>query len=282
MTKTTSILLAGAAGLALCLGSSPARALTISGVSSNSTTDNDNHADEEAVTGGSWLGTSSVTIADAVSNSATVERRFAGRAGAYEDGNITQSVDVKVTWTVTASPNVVYSILFAPEFHGLVKIYDGVSDEAGDLASLGGFSASLLKDAISISASGLGLSGGSRTTDGSNTVDSTGSKAITGLSGSHTFELTYTGSVVATGANNGLLCGENTSATAAWGMDGTMTGTCNAPADFFQYASSAAKDADGLFMPATVTITAVVPEPGTMLLLGAGLVGLAAQGRRRA
>ncbi len=278
MTKTTSILLAGAAGLALCLGSSPARALTISATQVNATTDNDDGSNnEDAGSGGAWLTDTSYTISDVVSNSATISRRYFGHAEAAEtNGFIVQDVDVTVTYSVTSSnAPTVYSISFLPEFHARVAV-----DSSGAPDTDGVTISNLTGKVNGVTYGLLGMSGGSQTTNGTTNIDETGARTFSGLTGNNTFAVNYRFTITADG-DVGIL--DNTFVAGLWGMDGTLNaGGVTALNDALdEYGTSAARDADGLFMPATVTITAI-PEPGTLLLIGAGLVGLAAQGRRRA
>jgi hypothetical protein len=124
---------------------------------------------------------------------------------------------------------------------------------------------------------------GTRSTAGTTNVDVTKSQTITGLTGTNTFELRYTGAAFGSADSSaGAFCNDNTANAALWGMDGTLSGySCSALNPNDNYGTTAERDADGFFVPATVTIT-TVPEPGTLLLLGAGLIGLAAQGRKRA
>jgi hypothetical protein len=272
------------AGLALALASGPASALTISATQVNSTTDNDNAAKEDAtVTGAFTGGISSQTIADTVGNSATVEHRYAGSVVATDTGDITQTVDVQLTWTVTASPTVVYDVSFAPEFHALLKLFDELSDESGDNATAGLLSAVLTVNGSPV-ADTLDFTSGARTTDGTTDHDRTPSPhVIVGLSGTNTLVLSYTGTIEADGNDAALCTGNITHAAVMWGLSNSVvTPVCDPPAStYFTYTNSSVMAADGLFLPIAVTITAV-PEPGTALLLGSGLLGLVVAGSRRA
>lgn len=278
MMRKNTLLLA-ATGLALALASGPASALTMTVTRTNSTTDNDNSANEDADTSGSVTG-SPVVLADVVSATGSATTRGAGYAESFDqNAGIVQTVDYTGTFAVTASANVTYSITFNNALHGLLKIADELADESGDVASISTMAAVLKQDAVTIG-DVLDLSGGSRSTAGSTNVDDTAAQTITGLTGSHTFTVRYTGSVTATSVG-ATLCANQTEAAALWGANGAFGAYCNAPADWDEYGSTAARDADGIFLGATVVITSVVPEPGTALLLGAGLLGLAVQGRKR-
>lgn len=283
MMRRTLLPLGVAAVLALSGG--PAQALSITLTRSTAaTSDNDNHGDEDAGVSSSTLTSDPVSVADTLGSSGTISARFAGHAeSASQNGaGLTQSIDVSVSFTVT--PGVlgqVYSIAFAPEFHGLLSLDDGNADESGDSASFSVLSAVLTMDGNPVSNTlHLGTGTTTRTTNGTTNVDRTASQTITGLTGIHTFELRYTGTATAI-SQDGIGCDNNTAAAALWGMSGTLGGyLCSQLDGNDNYATTAARDADGLFTPATVTIT-TVPEPGAMLLLGSGLFGLGIAGRRR-
>lgn len=272
------MLLAIVAGLSLCLAGSPALALTIGVSFVDNTTDNDSGANEQANSSAALSGSSPVVLANTIGATGSVSTRAAGFTASQEqDGGITQSIDYAVTYTVTAPASVVYDITFSPEFHARLTNADQ-GDVPGDSSSVSVLSAALSQNASSISDS-LDLSGGTNTSPGTANVDSTATQNLTGLSGNNTFVLTYTGSVH-TQSFDAVLCSGTTYNSVLWGMDGPFGPACSGSADNWDdYTVAAALDADGLFTPAAVTITAV-PEPGTLLLVGAGLLGLAMTGRR--
>ena len=208
----------------------------------------------------------------------TIGQRFRGSVAGQDGAGYSQTIDFTTTWTFTADAGFVYDVTLTPEFHGALKIGDNAFNETNDNAIFSDFTASLEQNSTPV-ANTLDLTGGSRFTDGFNTVDDTATQSFLGLTGDNTFTLQYTGTIsVAT--NSGVLPGDNTVSTARWGMDGTLNGTgtpFNASA--FDYDNAGPRDADGFFVDAAVTVTAV-PEPSAAALILA-MAGLTVVGYRR-
>jgi len=208
----------------------------------------------------------------------TIGQRFRGSVSAQNGGSYDQTIDFTTTWTFTADAGFVYDVTLTPEFHGALSIGDNLAGETGDNAIFSDFTASLEQNSTPV-ANTLDLTGGSRFTDGFNTVDDTATQSFLGLTGDNTFTLQYTGTIsVAT--NSGILPGDNTVSNARWGMDGTLDGS-GTPfgASAFDYDNAGPRDADGFFVDADVTVTAV-PEPSAAALILA-MAGLTVVGYRR-
>jgi hypothetical protein len=155
-----------------------------------------------------------------------------------------------------------------------LNILDDNNDETGDGATLSSFDATLYLNGNQIVLDGLGLSGGSRTTVGNNSLNDTATQILSGLSGNNTISLQYTGTATATWKIAGI-ANNRTADAALWGSDGTMDGTGEFTDGFDNYSTSTARNADGLFVDGVVTLQSV-PEPASvlMLALGGGLVAL--------
>ena len=207
----------------------------------------------------------------------TIGQRLRGSVSGQDGAGYSQTIDFTTTWTFTADAGFVYDVTLTPEFHGALKIGDNLAGETGDNAIFSDFTASLEQNSTPV-ANTLDLTGGSRSTDGFNTVDDTATQSFLGLTGDNTFTLQYTGTIsVAT--NSGIL-GDNTVSNARWGMDGTLDGS-GTPfgASSFDYDNAGPRDADGFFVDADVTVTAV-PEPSAAALILA-MAGLTVVGYRR-
>jgi len=283
------LLLAMVAGISLCLAGGSATALTIDPSGTTDTTSDDGPtagASAGSTVDGGSIG--SDTIADLVGEIASVTPRVRGHAADVDSQGIVQTIDVSFVYEITAPNDVVYDITFSPEFHGILKIADNLADESGDGASFQALKAEL--NGSFIADLDLG-SFTSRTTDGFTTADfvATG-HTISGASGNNTFTLDYSVNLadnpilfeaLSAGETGNVNFGDCTQAGAMWGQDSPLSpSSCSGSADFLDYNSAANRAADGLFGAATVEITAV-PEPGTLLLVGSGLAGLAVVGRRR-
>jgi uncharacterized repeat protein (TIGR02543 family) len=177
--------------------------------------------------------------------------------------SITQSIDVYVEWTITATAGEIYSFSLDPELHGYLNILDDNNSEADDIAEISNFNATLTQNGSNIINDQLGLTGGSRDTVGSSNIDDAASRSFGGLEGVNTFRLQYTGSMLAAWKIAGFQ--DNRTANAVlWGRDGTMDGDSFA-ATFDNYATTAVRDADGLFVKGTVAVTSV-PDAGQSVI----------------
>jgi hypothetical protein len=229
-----------------------------SGTTTLSNFDREGRSDSAAI----GLASSSYTTLGA---GGTIGQRFRGSVSGQDGAGYSQTIDFTTTWTFTADAGFVYDVTLTPEFHGILLIRDNLADESGDNAIFSDFTASLEQNSTPV-ANTLDLTGGSRFTEGFNTVDDTATQSFLGLTGDNTFTLQYTGTIsVAT--NGGFFGGDSTVSTARWGMDGTLNGS-GTPfgSGFFNYGTAEARDGDGFFVDANVTVTAV-PEPSAAALI---------------
>jgi len=235
-----------------------------SGTSTLSNANREGRKDSSAI---GLASTSYTTIGDG----GTIGQRFRGSVSAQNGGSYDQTIDFTTTWTFTADAGFVYDVTLTPEFHGILLIGDESLPESGDNAIFSDFTASLEQNSTPV-ANTLDLTGGSLFADGFDTVDDTATQSFLGLTGDNTFTLQYTGTISV--ATNSGIGANSTVGTARWGMNGTLDGS-GTPFDsgFFNYGNSGARDADGFFVDAAVTVTAV-PEPSSYAAL-TGLLALA-------
>jgi hypothetical protein len=214
---------------------------------------------------------------DTVGNfSGNMGYRFTGQASAYKAGDLTQSINVTVTWTVTAEDWEEYSITFSPELHAYLNIYDYSTDETDDDADFNSLSSVLRVNGSIVSDTLNDLTGTTRSTDGSSTLDRTDSQTLSGYTGNNIFSLQLTGTVYVDAHDGDGLFDNPTGNAVLWGQDGTLDFEQNSARNGFdEYSLSTDKDADGIFVDANVTLNAV-PEPASMLLIavGGGLIAL--------
>jgi hypothetical protein len=207
----------------------------------------------------------------------TIGQRFRGSVAGQDGAGYSQTIDFTTTWTFTADAGFVYDVTLTPEFHGILLIGDESLPESGDNAIFSDFTASLEQNSTPV-ANTLDLTGGSLFADGFDTVDDTATQSFLGLTGDNTFTLQYTGTISV--ATNSGIGANSTVSSARWGMDGTLDGSGTPfSASFFDYGSAEARDADGFFVDAAVTVTAV-PEPSAAALILA-MAGLTVVGYRR-
>jgi len=229
-----------------------------SGTSTLSNANREGRKDSEAI----GLASSSYTTLGA---GGTIGQRFRGSVAGQDGAGYSQTINFTTTWTFTADAGFVYDVTLTPEFHGILLIGDDALPESGDNAIFSDFTASLEQNSTPVVTNTLDLTGGSRFTDGFNTVDDTATQSFLGLTGDNTFTLQYTGTISV--ATNGGIGGNATVSSARWGMDGTLDGSGTPfSASFFDYGSAEARDADGFFVDAAVTVTAV-PEPSSAALI---------------
>ncbi len=260
MNKNYILLLSTALAVLPMTGS----ALIVARTSADSISNNDGHADEDASHGRSHTGTAT-EVTTVGGSSGNTGARFYGQAEAKVGQYITQTINATVTWTVTAESWEEYSIYFTPEFHAYLDVEDNGADASGDGITFSTFTAVLRVNGSTVGDS-LDMSGGSRTTAGSSNLDRTDSQTLSGYSGNNTFSLQYTATVIADAAGGLNYTGD----VGLWGSNGTLGGEIGIPADWDEYSSTSARNADGLFVDANVTLNQV-PEPATASLMA--LVG---------
>ena len=207
----------------------------------------------------------------------SIGQRFRGSTSSQNGGSYSQTIDFTTTWAFTADAGFEYDVTLTPEFHGILIIGHNGSNALNDNAIFSDFTASLEQNSVTV-ANTLGLTGGDRNIGGSTIVDDTATQSFLGLTGDNTFTLQYTGTISVASESGG---GANSTVNAArWGMDGTLNGS-GTPfgSGFFKYGTPEARDGDGFFVDAAVTVTAV-PEPSAAALILA-MAGFTFVGYRR-
>jgi len=248
-------------------------ALLVTRSYSNTTYDNDNDTREAGSTSTASIGVSSSTLSTAGSSSGNMGYRFVGQAAAHGTGFMSQYINVTATWTVTAEDWEEYSINFSPTLAAYLNIYDWSTDETDDKAVFPTLNSILNVNGSTVADTLDGLTGYTITTEGSYNLNRSDSQTLSGYTGNNIFSLQLTGTIIVDAHADGGLFDNPTANAVLWGQDGTLT---DGPSPTFDnYSTTAARDADGLFVDADITLDAV-PEPASalMLALGAGLIGL--------
>lgn len=228
------------------------------------------------------LSTTSLTnpggsVADVVGNSVSAAGRYAGMlaadAGIFTNlsRNITQSY--QITFTITAPAFVTYDVsINTSRIGALTRVDDGTASASANIGAVSGTLNAVANPSLTLAAVNLANGNSAANTPFSQLTPII---TLTGLTGNQVITLAFTWTAAVT-SSSGLTGGDEVAV--RLGMAGTGSGVTAAN---YPGVGSRNINNDGHFTGINAVITAV-PEPGTLLLLGSGIAGLAVAGRRRA
>jgi hypothetical protein len=241
------------------------------------------------------------SVAEAVGASVDAATRYSMiNAHGWGFGSLaaqTYSSDYTVTFTVnTTNALTQYTVDVSSLLRGSIALQDDASNGGAraDMSAVAGSLGGIANASLSLADPGgfTGIHNGSAPQgDGSVTdfVDINASNLLTlaNQTGTNTYVLRFTWTTMVQGLENGFFggvddagvrLGEDLPPPGSAGLDGANCTVCNYdPTNF----GARVQANDGHFLDINATVT-FVPEPGTLLMLGAGIAGIASWGRKRA
>ena len=230
--------------------------------------------------------TGGTTGFDYVGANVNAATRYAGvlvaDAGAFTSRTLNATADYSITFTVNvADPGTIYTLQINTARLGATTTVEdsGTSNQAA--ASMGAVTGQY----NAVTNASLGLAAVTTSSGGSDNdvFNQAGVLTLTGLTGSQTITLRFTWAMGADSTCTGIGCNVAgvDEAAVRLGIAGTGSGTPGTSADDYPGVGSRTIGNDGHFVTILANVT-YVPEPGTALLFGLGLSGLAFARRRRA
>lgn len=215
---------------------------------------------------------------DLVGNSVNAQGRYAAStaadAGILTNNTRNATHAYQITFTITAPVWTMYDVTIdTARIGALTRVDDGTTGASANIGAVSGTVNAVANASLALAAVSL-ASGNNSVNTPFNQTSST--ITLTGLTGNNNITLAFTWTSNATSNGSADLTGADEVAVRL-GLGNNRSGTT---VDNYPGAGSRVQANDGHFAGINATITAI-PEPGTLLLMGSGLAGIAVFGRRR-